>query len=158
MEKYSDRVIECPKCNLRFLRNSIPQKKGFEFFCDHCHLYFGKRELLVHWGILVEEKKIPFPILTPCQGEPVWNSEEDRISSYNEVSEMQMGIEAYRNSRTCRKQSVWDFSQKTVGLFNSQERQLNWRQQKQECLNWIQYITLNSQRVVNQSFVQYYVR
>ena len=102
MDTYANRTAKCPKCQLKFLRNSIPQKKGFEFFCDHCHLYFGKVELLKYWGIIVD-KDIPFPILTPCQGEPVWNNKEDRDSSYEEVSEMQMGIEAYWRLPTCGK-------------------------------------------------------
>lgn len=95
MEMYD--AIHCPKCNEKFLRKSIPQKPGFEFFCDKCHLYFGAKELMLHWGINATIKKIPFPILTPCQGEPVWDSKEDRDSSYQEVSEMLMGIEAYRD-------------------------------------------------------------
>ena len=103
MEKYVNHAISCPKCNLKFLRKSIARKAGFEFFCDHCHLYFGVKELMIYWGINATVEKIPFPILTPCQGEPVWNSKEDRDSSYEEVSEMQMGIEAYWRLPTCGK-------------------------------------------------------
>ena len=112
MEKYN--AIECPKCRRRFLRKAIPQKPGFEFFCDKCHLYFGIKELMIHWGInarimiMPEQKlsRIPFPVLTPCHGEPVWDSKEDRDTSYQEVSEMLMGIEAYRGLPTIKSWHV----------------------------------------------------
>ena len=45
-----ERCIKCPKCQNNTMRKSIPQKQGFEYFCDTCRLYFGIWELCNHWN------------------------------------------------------------------------------------------------------------
>ena len=101
------RTINCPKCQSKTMRNSIPQKFGKEYFCDRCHSYFGNIELVNRWGYDVGDLRCSGGICKKCGckkfslsaliDEPIWKSLHARDLSYEVVDRMIRFIEEWEN-------------------------------------------------------------
>jgi hypothetical protein len=106
-----DRQIKCPKCFTIAMRKSVERYPplGREWFCDHCHLYFGIDELINHWNYDLGDFLFEHPeetiiatswfdgdSVSVCD-EPVWHSKKARDLAYDEVTEMFLGIPAWEN-------------------------------------------------------------
>lgn len=119
----SSRII-CPKCQNKTLRKSVGSINTWnnvekEYFCDHCHEYFGIGELVNKWGydlgdfgdtvsvnykVYIEYHLSKIIVrwwdsdtVSPTY-EPDWNSFKERISDYDTVTEMLLGIPAWESN------------------------------------------------------------
>lgn len=111
MAKAND-FLKCPKCEKNFMLKSVPQKFGKEYFCHRCHTYFGVNELVNQWGYDAGDLYPYYPVthasyknwITKEQvkffgefsnGEPNWDTKEERSDAYEMVNRMIMGIPEY---------------------------------------------------------------
>lgn len=101
--------MKCPKCSKQFLGKSVHPEFGKEYFCHHCHIYFGVNELVNMWGYDAADLspvypvthadykgwKNNFPIMEP-EDEPiefvVWDTWEDYVEAYEMAGRMLMNI------------------------------------------------------------------
>ena len=82
----------CPKCNTHNLRKAIPQKLGFEYFCDECHLYFDTQNLVNFWNFDVADLCDIMPTIEEPTFEPLWKNWWERKEGYETVFRMFLGI------------------------------------------------------------------
>lgn len=108
--------IKCPKCQKQFMKKSNPQKFGLEYFCHNCHEYFGVNELVNQWGYDAGDLFPTYPVTHAdykkwmkidtvskpvraysewADGEPNWDTAQEREESYQGVTRMHMGISEY---------------------------------------------------------------
>lgn len=91
-------AIICPRCHTKSLRKSVCSKFGKEYYCHHCHIYMGLDELVHRWGYDVGDLFIEFPIVPlrqfsqPSTFEPDWDTEQERVDSYQVVTRMFLEI------------------------------------------------------------------
>lgn len=82
----------CPKCHSDTLKLSEKPRKGFEYFCYTCILYFSSENLVKFWGWDVGDVYDIQPLPDAPTFEPMWKSWAERMDNYAVVDRMFIGI------------------------------------------------------------------
>jgi hypothetical protein len=97
-----ERCIQCPKCQKKTMRRSLPQVVGKEWFCDQCHIYMGTEELILQWDY-------DYGDFNDVSYEEIWNINspievEDVLVSTNwfdTVSTFQIDEPQFKSAKEC---------------------------------------------------------